>query len=198
MASPTTAPIDGRTARAARTRDAVVDALLSLLSEGSLRPTGARIAERAGVSLRSVFQHFDDLEALFAAVAARQAGRIDSMRAPVPSTGPVDARVRAVVDQRALVYEFIAPVRRAAILQEPFSPTLQRGRDRLDRAGASELSTVFSRELDALDRTSRRDVTAALWAATSWESWEHLRTHQQLGVVGAKRAMARTITALLS
>ena len=48
---PVLAPLDGRLARSARTRHAVVDALLDLLGEGDLRPTAARIAERAGVSL---------------------------------------------------------------------------------------------------------------------------------------------------
>ena len=194
----TTNPIDGRTARASRTRDAVVDALLSLLSDGELRPTGSRIAERAGVSLRSVFQHFEDLETLFAAVAARQSDRIDSMRSPVPSSGQLSERVGAVVDERARVYELIAPVRRAAVLQEPFSPTLRRGRDRLERVGASELNDVFATELAALPSASRRDTTAALWAATSWETWEHLRAHQQLGLAAAKRAVTCMITALLT
>lgn len=194
----TTTSIDGRTARASRTRDAVVDALLSLLSEGSLRPTGALIAQRAGVSLRSVFQHFDDLEGLFAAVAARQSDRIESMRVPLPSSGLLATRVGAFVDQRARVYEFIAPVRRAAILQEPFSATLQRGRDRLDRVAESELDETFAPELSAVDAASKRDVTAALRAATSWEAWEHLRARQQLGLAAAKRAMACTITALLT
>ena len=175
----------------------MVDALLALLSEGSLRPTGASIASRAGVSLRSVFQHFDDLEGLYAAVAARQSDRIDAMRVPLPSSGPLEARVSAFVDQRARVYEFIAPVRRAAILQEPFSPTLQRGRDRLDRVGASELDDVFASELLVVDRAARRDVAAALRSASSWEAWEHLRSRQHLGVAGAKRAMVRAVTALL-
>ena len=58
---PQLARIDGRLARSARTRHAVVDALLDLLGEGDLRPTAARIAERAGVSLRIVFHHFEDL-----------------------------------------------------------------------------------------------------------------------------------------
>src|ERR1044072_5768679 len=65
------AATDGRSARAARTRDAVVEALLSLLDEGNLRPTARQVAERAGVSLRSVYVHFDDLEDLFTAAAHR-------------------------------------------------------------------------------------------------------------------------------
>jgi AcrR family transcriptional regulator len=194
----TTTPIDGRTARASRTRDAVVDALLALVSEGDMRPTGSRIAERAGVSLRSVFQHFDDLEALFAAVAARQAVRIQEMRSPLPSSGPLAARVRALVDQRARIYELITPVRRAAVLQEPFSPTLRHGRDVLDRADATEVHEVFAVELSRLDRTSRREVSDALWVATSWDTWEHLRGRQGLSVAGTKRAVTRTVTALLT
>src|SRR5208282_909869 len=63
------ARLDGRLARSARTRHAVVDALLDLLGEGDLRPTAARIADRAGVSLRLVFHHFDDLEAIYSEFA---------------------------------------------------------------------------------------------------------------------------------
>ena len=76
--------IDGRTARATRTRSAIVDAHLALISEGDLKPTGERIAERAGVSLRALWANFKDMEALFAASGERllqAAGR----RAPARS-----------------------------------------------------------------------------------------------------------------
>ena len=66
---------DGRTARAERTREKVVDAVLELLDGGDVRPTAERIAKRAGVSERTVFQHFADREALFGAVGdARRRG----------------------------------------------------------------------------------------------------------------------------
>ena len=76
---------DGRTVRAERTREALVGALLALLNEGRVRPTASEIAERAGVSERSVFQHFRDREALFEAVAREQYERV------VPTIRPVDA-----------------------------------------------------------------------------------------------------------
>ena len=47
--------VDGRTARAERTREAIVTAHLELVGEGDLRPTGERIAELAGVSLRALW-----------------------------------------------------------------------------------------------------------------------------------------------
>ena len=51
---------DGRRLRRALNREAVVDALLSLYDEGNLRPGTDRIAERAGISPRSLFRYFDD------------------------------------------------------------------------------------------------------------------------------------------
>src|SRR3954470_18279608 len=56
-----TETVDGRTARATRTREAVVSAVLDLVNEGNPKPTAREIADRAGVSLRSVYVHFDDL-----------------------------------------------------------------------------------------------------------------------------------------
>src|SRR5437763_14833951 len=101
-----TAPaVDGRTARAHRTRTAVVDALLQLINDGDLRPTAPRIAERAGVSLRSVFQHFTDLEALYAAATQREIGIIADLVETLPSDGPLAGRIDAFVAQRSRVLE---------------------------------------------------------------------------------------------
>src|SRR5213595_667490 len=113
--------VDGRTARARRTRAAVVDALLQLIDEGDLRPTAPRIAERAKVSVRSVFQHFDDLEGLYAAVADAMMERLSHLVMSVDPSLPVARRIREVVHQRSVLLEAITPVRRAAAVHAPFS-----------------------------------------------------------------------------
>jgi AcrR family transcriptional regulator len=55
---------DGRAVRSARSHRAIVDAMRALHADGDLHPTARRIAERAGVSLRTVWQQFADMEAL--------------------------------------------------------------------------------------------------------------------------------------
>ena len=72
-------PLDGRVARSHRTRAAIVDALISLLEEGNVQPTVEEIAARAGVAPRTVFQHYADREALFAAVSERRQARLDAL-----------------------------------------------------------------------------------------------------------------------
>ncbi len=188
---------DGRSARSQRTQAAVVDALLALTDEGDLRPTAARIALRAGVSLRSVFQHFQDMDLLFAIAAERQEHRIASLLAPPPVEGELDARIDALVAQRARLAEAITPVRRAALLSEPFSEVVASRLREARRRARRDVERAFAPELRVLPPGERREVLAALTMATAWPSWESLRAHQRLSVRQARAVMARTLRALL-
>ncbi|HUP84606.1 MAG TPA: TetR/AcrR family transcriptional regulator [Acidimicrobiales bacterium] len=184
---------DGRTLRSLRTRTAVVDALLALIDEGDLRPPAPRIAERAGVSLRSVFQHFRDLEGLFAFATDRQLERIGALVRPLPTTGPLNARLDAFVEQRVTIYEAVTPVRRAALAQEPFSPHAVVARDRILAVARAELERTFADELLG----GGPELLEALDAAASWQLWEALRNHQGLDVDGARKVLRRLLHSLL-
>lgn len=189
--------IDGRTARARRTREAIVDAVLGLLDAGDLRPSVEDIAARAGVSPRSIFQHFGDRETLLRAVGMRQTERVSQIVEHLPDTGPFDERVEAFVEQRARVLEFITPVRRAAVLNEPFSEGSHAGLQAFRAFKRAEAERVFAPELDARPAAEREEVVRALGAATDWNTWEALRAHQGLSVADAGAVMRRTIRALL-
>ncbi|MBI5284472.1 MAG: TetR/AcrR family transcriptional regulator [Chloroflexi bacterium] len=190
-------PRDGRAARSERTRDAVVEALLSLIDGGDLQPTAARIAARAGVSLRSVFQHFEDLEGLYATAADRQLQRVIRITREVRRDGPLDARIAAFTDGRARVLEAISPVRRSALLSEPFSQAIATRLRWARLRGRREVERVFAIELDGRPAAERRELMEALTAASSWSAWEALRTHQSLSLAQARKVMARTLRALL-
>ena len=190
--------IDGRAARAERTREAVVDAMLSLTDEGHLRPTARQISARAGVSLRSVFQHFDDLETLFAAAADRQVERLTHLAVVIPPDAPFEQRLSAFVETRGALLETISPVRRSALLGEPFSPEIAR-RLRWSRdMNREEAERVFGVELAAIPEDRRHVVGFALHAATEWYTWEMLRAHDNLSITDAIKVMSLTIRALLN
>lgn len=195
--SATLASVDGRLARGERARGAIVDALLALIDRGDLRPSAARVAERAGVSLRSVFQHFNDVESLFAAAASRQAERVSRHVGGVPDEGPLASRLGAFVRQRTQLLEAIAPVRRAAILMEPFSSELQRRLGAFRKLKADEVRRVFAPELARRSPAARRRLHSALVAASSWNMWQALRDHQGLSRAEARRALRLTLETLL-
>jgi TetR/AcrR family transcriptional regulator, regulator of autoinduction and epiphytic fitness len=190
-------PRDGRTVRAERTRRALVDALLALLDEGELRPTAERIAERAGVSERSLFQHFRDREQLFEAVARQQYERVMPTLQPVDASLPLSDRIDAFVEQRARLYELSKGVRRAALLLEPDSGAVAGWLATARKAGAADVERVFRAELERVPEEERPVVLAAVVSAAAWSAWESYRFHQGLGVARARAAMRATIAALV-
>src|SRR5829696_2212104 len=151
---------DGRTVRAERTRQALVDALLALLYEGQLQPTAERISERAGVSERSLFQHFADREALYQAVAVQQYERIVPTLEPIDVSLPLPERIDAFVAQRARLLETVTPVRRAALLLEPESEVVSGWLHRARRQKAREVERVFRPELERIEGRQRGAVLA--------------------------------------
>src|SRR5262245_41977092 len=135
---------DGRSVRAERTREAVVEALLELLDEGDIRPTAERIAARAGVSERSVFQHFSDRESLFEVAARRQYERVAPTLRRIDRELPLAARIEEFTAQRARLYETVSGVRRGALLIEYESPTVARRLNEVRAAKAKEVEQVFA------------------------------------------------------
>jgi TetR/AcrR family transcriptional regulator, regulator of autoinduction and epiphytic fitness len=189
---------DGRHQRGERARTAVAGALLQLLEEGELRPPTARIAERAGVSVRLVFHHFQDTEALFEAAARLQLERILPTLTPVPLELPFPARLRRFVQGRAALLERLTPVRRAALLAEPFSATVAERLAQVRGLKRQEAAAVFGPELSALPRAVRVQAERALGAVTSFATWEALRAHQGLSVGDASAALRHLVVALLA
>ncbi len=185
--------IDGRALRGERNGDAIVDALLELLAEGETSPSSREIAQRADVSLRTVFQHFDDIDTLYAAVAQRQVQRLWSKLEPLPASDePLLVRVDAVIRQRAQLFEAIGPVRRAASGTNSTSPALLRGLARSEAFLRRQIAETFEPEL-----AGDADRLAAADFAASWEAWEGLRRGSRRSVRAASRVLRVLLLAVL-
>ncbi len=185
--------VDGRTARSERTRNAIVDAHLRLIAEGDLRPTADRIAKLAGVSLRALWSHFADMEALMAASGQRVLEQRDASYRPIGPDRPLDERIASFCDQRARLLEEIGPAARASALKEPFSSALQRYRRLHVARVRDELTSTFPDEIGA-DET----LLNALTAISLWPTWSTWREAMDLPVEAARAALARGVNALLS
>jgi AcrR family transcriptional regulator len=186
---------DGRNERSRRTREAVVDALLALHDEGDLTPTAQRVAAKAGVALRTVYGHFNDMETLYAEAGERELRRLYAVAEAVPPELPLEERVERFCRSRARVLEYLMPVMRATRLREPFSPQLARNRARYIATADAEVERVFTGELDGPHGPRLLD---ALYLATGGPAWDALRTDRHLDPAAAEAVMRRTVTALLA
>jgi AcrR family transcriptional regulator len=185
--------LDGRAARSAKTRDAIADALLDLLADGRLRPTAREIADRARVSVRSVYVHFDDLEDLFCVAAKRHFARIAPMLAPTPATGALSERADALVRQRIRLYAQAGAVARATRLHAAFSPTLARILREAQARSRADLERLFAKELRGLSPAHRTSTLAVLDVLTGPDAWETLRERYDIDDETAVRRVTDSI-----
>ena len=84
----------GRGDRVARTREAIVSSTLTLAMEGEVAPIVRDIAKLAGVSARTVFQHFADTAELYVAVLGRVLTNLRGAEVqPAAANGALDERI---------------------------------------------------------------------------------------------------------
>ena len=101
----------GRGDRVARTREAIVSSTLTLAMEGEVAPIVRDIAKLAGVSARTVFQHFADTAELYVAVLGRVlTNQRGTEVQPAAASGALDDRISAVIGLRAGSYEKLLPM----------------------------------------------------------------------------------------
>ncbi len=184
--------VDGRVARSERTREAIAEALLALLEEGVQRPRALKIAKRADVAVRTVFQHFDDMEGLYAEILRRQSERITPFLAPLDPHRSTADKVRTLVEMRDNMYAIAAPLRRGMLQVETVSKlqTFNIALEELRRAMTQQIQQGFVKELHLY--TDPYDVLPRIEAVTSFEMWDHF-----LHVQGASRTTVRLHMAVM-
>lgn len=189
--------IDGRRAWRERNRDAVVDALLDLYREGNLSPGADKVAERSGLSRRSLFRYFDDLDDLCRAAIARQTRRAAHLLAlPDIGEGTLADRVARLATQRDELFEEIAPAARVGRLKAPFQPIVAEDLRKSRAMFQRQIEKHFATELDRLEPDRRRETLAAADALCSFESFDLLREAQGLNRQQYQRTIRRALTAL--
>jgi AcrR family transcriptional regulator len=171
-----TPEVDGRRARGERSRAAIVDAVLELLAEGDELPSSAAVAERAGVTQRTLFRHFDSVDDLMAEAVGHQSRIVASYLQPLDDDGDLDARIARLVEVRTSLFRRIAQIRRQALRLQVRHPVVAKGLWAAQRGQREQVAKLFAPELTNLPH----HVLDALDMATSWEAWDRLEGGQGL------------------
>lgn len=109
---------DGRSARRDRNRIAVLDAAIALFCEGHLTPGPAEVAERCGLSPRSVYRYFEDTDELLrAAVDHHLELVLPYFHIHAIGKGTRPDRIDRFVEARLALYEVISEPSRAGRLR---------------------------------------------------------------------------------
>src|SRR5258705_1590803 len=152
---------DGRLLGGGGSREAIVGALFELVGAGVLKPTAQQVAERAGVGIRSVFRHFDDMDSLFAAMDEKLSAEVLPILRERAAGGSLRERARALAQRRGRLFERIGPYKRSANVQRWRSNFL-RTRHALV---ARELRADLLRSLPELEDAPAETLEASALAA---------------------------------
>ena len=191
--------IDGRTARRNRNRDAVLDALIELADESNDEPTIERIAERAGVSYRSVYRYFDDRTDLMLSAITRVMGNLWSIfDVENLGHGPLDERIEQLITVRVAAYRRLAPLARTAVHRRANEPAVAEGYDRVREYLREQLAQQFEPELAAMAVPESKLVLAALDTMFQFESLDYLAKHDGMTDTALITVLTRHVQAHLA
>ena len=191
--------VDGRTLRRTRNRDAVIVALLEISREGDLQPGAAEIADRAGVSHRSIFRYFDDLDDLTRTAinhAFAEAGPMGGV--PDIGVGSLDERITAFVDARVSLFEHVDGTMQLARMRAPKIPSINEGIAAIAETFRVQIAEHFATELAAVDEDERLLLIDGILTLTSYDAFS---SHQRLlgsDIARTRAAWTCALRALLS
>ena len=181
-----------RAEQAAATRDRIVDATVALLRDGDPSAFGMRdVAERAGVSVRTVYRCFPTKDDLIAGVLAAINERLLAAAGEPPATA--DA-----------VVEGVGTVVPAIFALEPLYQALfatAAGREAHRGTGAERLSAMeaaFAEDLADLPAEQTRRFAAALHLVTSSRSVFFLKDYAGLDVADTAVTIEWMVSALVA
>lgn len=169
------ARIDGRRLRSERTKQLIIEAFLALLRDDPQMPTAVQIAERAGYSVRSIFERFPDLNALRVAATDYSLAQAAAL-APAPHVdGDRSTRLQSHVLTRAHTCERGIALWRVLLASQDESEEL-RARVRVARQRTVDrIELMYKPELSTLSELHRKEILIALEAITDMESWARMR-----------------------
>jgi len=183
---------DGRRQRSEASRERIVRAMLELVGAGEVTPSAEAVAARAGVGLRTVFRHFDNMESLYRQINAVMDAEIRPVAERPFSANEWKAQLGELIDRRIRIFELIMPFKIAADLHRHHSPFLASQWDKMTKEQRAALSRLVPKD-------QRDDATflESLDLVLSFETWRRLRKDQRLAVPRARQVLERLVGALL-
>lgn len=194
MSSIPASAVDGRSLRRERNRQDIVNALLDLIENGETEISAALIASKAGLSERSIFRYFDDVNDLYRSVCDLAFSKeIEYALIDNAGVGSLDTKIENFVNQRVRIYtmnEKIAPAARSFAFKNPIIKNqLVVGRKLL----RTQIIKHFAEELSAFDKQQQQVAVSIIDSLTTFEYYDMMRSDQKMSVQAIKSVLTESI-----
>lgn len=188
---------DERIVEGQRVRQSLIQATLDLVQAGDVEPTAGAIATVAGLSSRTLFQHFIRLSDLYVATFELAVSRAFGRDRQVDPAAPLASRIALLVSDRAQLFEEWLPVWLFAERVRRAAPAVGAGLAHLRGVLRERIAVWFAVELDSLDPVARDQALDSLDRTFGLDSWMNMRERKRLSPMHASRAWRFTAEAIV-
>ena len=196
-ASPT-GPEGGRSHPPSERRARALDAFIDLVLERNAHPRPEEVAERAEVSIASLYRYFTDLDELRRDAVRRLVERYpDLFRISKIGGGGRQDRIISFTASRLALHETLHPLELLARATSRTDASARRHVDDVRSVMADQIRRHFDAELRTLTPTRIEDTVATIAALTSVETWEQFRRSHGRTAAQTRRAWIDAIDRIL-
>jgi AcrR family transcriptional regulator len=190
--SSSSAKVDGRRLRSDRSRQVIVESMLQLINDGNLVPTAQQIANHAKVGIRSVFRHFEDMEAIFAtADQIWREGFIGKSSSVDPSLSRLK-RLEWAIGEIQKLYENNSNIMKSTATRRWRSAFLKQNYAKYQSRMRADIVCALP-EISQLPAHRQE----AIFAIMSFEYWDRLRDHQSLSADHSAELLIELLNSLI-
>lgn len=183
---------DGRIQRSQRSREKILRAYWELMLGGDMEPSAAAIAEHAGVGLRSVFRHFDDLDTLLLELMSLCYDEVTpQFLKPLKSINWKD-QILELVERNVEIWERIKVPHTAGELGRFKSQILMDDYKRSRNLEISGIRAILPKDINNYD-----NVLFALDSTLSFSTIRRLREDRKLSIPKVKNIMSLLVKSIL-
>lgn len=180
---------DGRRQRSQASRAKIVAAVMELMETGDPSPSAAHVAESAGVGLRSVFRHFDDMDSLYAEIDGILNAQWGSFLTASYKSSDWQDQLIELIERRAKVNEETYIYRIMTSMARFRSDLLMSNYKRLIKYERDALNTILPKSVQ-----KDKQRSCAILLATSFDSWRLFRQDEGM----SNRQVISTMSQMVS
>ena len=183
---------DGRRARGDANRARIIQAMVELVAAGDPDPNADAVAEKAGLSVRTVFRHFEDKDAIFHAIDDLLVAAYQPLLTAAYRSEHWKGQLFELIARRCTINEAAAVFRISAVMERYRSQFIAAKYRRLHAGEKRMLDAVLPPELQTSTQAGR-----AILIACSFDTWRLLRQDEELPPAEVEAAMRQLVEDIL-
>ncbi|WP_374139606.1 TetR/AcrR family transcriptional regulator [Sphingomonas sp. 32-62-10] len=183
---------DGRRARGDANRARIIQAMVELVAAGDPDPNADAVAEKAGLSVRTVFRHFEDKDAIFHAIDDLLVAAYQPLLTAPYRSAHWKGQLFELIARRCTINEAAAVFRISAVMERYRSQFIAGKYRRLHAGEKRMLDAILPPELQTSTKAGR-----AILIACSFDTWRLLRQDEELSPEDTLAAIRQLVEDIL-